>query len=213
VWLYRAVTSTPTERGLDRVLYFTDAIAAIAITLLILPLVDAVPEAGHDGSTVGDFFSDHHDQLLGFLISFVVIARLWRVHHAIFQHVDAFNRALLNLTLAWAFTIVVLPFPTALISELTVDRLSVAIYIGTMTLSSLTLSAMCVIVTRNQAMNSSVSPLPPSLQRANLVTTFLFVMATFIGSILPRVGLWALLVLLLAGPISVAIDRFRPLRA
>ena len=37
------------ERGLDRVLTFVDAVVAIAITLLVLPLAELAPEVG-DGS-------------------------------------------------------------------------------------------------------------------------------------------------------------------
>jgi uncharacterized membrane protein len=42
-----------TERGLDRLTYFTDAIAAIAITLLILPIVDHVADS--EAPDVGAF--------------------------------------------------------------------------------------------------------------------------------------------------------------
>ena len=50
------------ERGLDRVLTFVDAVVAIAITLLVLPLAELVPEVG-DGS-VTDLLREHDDELL-----------------------------------------------------------------------------------------------------------------------------------------------------
>ena len=61
------------ERDLDRFLTFVDAVVAIAITLLVLPLAEAAGEIG-EGS-VGDLLRANEDKLLGFLLSFLVIAQ------------------------------------------------------------------------------------------------------------------------------------------
>jgi uncharacterized membrane protein len=83
-----------TTRGLERLIFFTDAVTAIAITLLILPIVDAVPEAAAENFTIQRFLGEHWPQLLTFLISFLVIARLWISHHSIFEHVARYSRRL-----------------------------------------------------------------------------------------------------------------------
>jgi hypothetical protein len=61
------------DRNFDRLLTFVDAIVAIAITLLVLPLVELAPELGDDGS-VADLLRDHSDELWAFALSFYVIA-------------------------------------------------------------------------------------------------------------------------------------------
>jgi uncharacterized membrane protein len=203
------MSTPPTDRGLDRLMLFTDAIVAIAITLLILPLVDAVPTGGGHRQTVADFLADHGDLVEAFVLSFVVIARLWRVHHALFQHVRAYDNALMTTNLAWSFTIVVLPFPTAIIADGPRDRLGTAIYIGTMALSSIALSVMCVMVRRNPMMNSVESPLPEELAIPSIVMSMLFVVAAVIGSTFSSINLWSLLVLLAAWPISRFVLRRR----
>jgi uncharacterized membrane protein len=47
-----------TTRGLDRLVFFTDAVTAIAITLLILPLVDSVERAAGEGHSAAQFIGD-----------------------------------------------------------------------------------------------------------------------------------------------------------
>lgn len=56
----------------------TDAVVAIAATLLVLPLVDVIGEL--DGNHVGQLLRDNGDKLFAFVLSFVVIARFWMVH-------------------------------------------------------------------------------------------------------------------------------------
>lgn len=63
------------ERDLDRLLTFVDAVVAIAITLLGLPLAEAA--AGLGDRSVAELLQDQADHLFGFALSFAVIARLW----------------------------------------------------------------------------------------------------------------------------------------
>jgi uncharacterized membrane protein len=75
----RAVWGGPVEA--DRVLAFSDAIFAIAITLLTLNL--EVPTGLH-----GDDFTRALHQVLpafgAYVLSFVILGRLWLAHHRIF---------------------------------------------------------------------------------------------------------------------------------
>jgi hypothetical protein len=71
-----------TDRGLDRLVNFSDATVAIAITLLLLPLVDIADEIRRE--SLGDLLADHVGTLIAFFVSFVVISRLWLSHHRLF---------------------------------------------------------------------------------------------------------------------------------
>jgi uncharacterized membrane protein len=201
--------SVTTDRGLDRLIFFTDAVAAIAITLLILPLVDLVPDAAQSGEDVPTFLSENSDQILGFVISFVVIARLWRAHHAIFEHVRAYSGHLIYLSMLWAFTIVVLPLPTAIISEFSRDRVAVVFYIGTMTASSMTLSAISVVVRRNASIEHTTNRLERTSLVGSIVTSLLFLAALIVAFIFPNVGVWSLFLLFLTGPVTTLVSRRR----
>ncbi len=126
-----------TTRGFDRLVFFTDAVTAIALTVLILPLVDLVVSAADSRVSATQFLGQHFEELIAFLISFAVIARLWLAHHAVFEHIRSYSGRLVFLNMLWLLTIVVLPLPTAMTAEFPTTRFTIAFYIGTMTLSSL----------------------------------------------------------------------------
>src|SRR5690242_5482336 len=97
----------------DRIVFFSDAIVAIAITLLVLPLVDSVPEEGTFKAS--DLLADDSALLLAFGLSFFVIARFWLVHHRIFTKIEGYTTPLVWANMAWLVSIVWLPFPTEMI--------------------------------------------------------------------------------------------------
>lgn len=88
----------------DRVLFFTDAVFAIAITLLAIDL--KVPK------TVNGQLSIDGKGLYSFGISFVVIGLFWLGHHGIFRYIVAFDRPLISINLFFLGTIALLPYPT-----------------------------------------------------------------------------------------------------
>jgi uncharacterized membrane protein len=138
-----------TERGLDRLVNFSDAVVAIAITLLVLPLVDLPGELAT--TPFRTVMSEHSWSLIGFGVSFLVIARLWRVHHQIFERVRDYNRALVWLNFTWLFTIVLLPFPTALLGSNDLPDATRPIdtfYLATLTVSSAALAGMTLLIDR-----------------------------------------------------------------
>ncbi|WP_353941153.1 TMEM175 family protein [Streptomyces sp. HUAS MG91] len=101
----------------ERLLLFTDAVAAISITLLILPLVDLVPEAAANHERASEVITDHLAQIWSFLLSFAVIANIWLEHHRAFSSVAKLTRPLMVWNMGWLLSIVVLPLPTEMISS------------------------------------------------------------------------------------------------
>ncbi len=106
----------------ERLQAFTDAVVAIALTLLILPpLMESVGElADHDGTTA-EWLAEEQYALLGFVLSFILIAVFWVHHHKLFRSVKRVDPGLLWLTVAWMFTIVVMPVATSLSTQMQSD--------------------------------------------------------------------------------------------
>jgi uncharacterized membrane protein len=102
------------SRASDRLISFTDAVVAIAITLLALDL--PVPT----GHTVPAFWAsvvNDSGQYLAFLISFAAIAGGWSEHHELFRYARGTDGRMKTLHLAWLLTIIVLPFATKLLFD------------------------------------------------------------------------------------------------
>jgi uncharacterized membrane protein len=121
--------------GLERTIFFSDAVIAIAMTLLALEL--QVP-AAHDGVSLAEDFADKMGhQYAAFLISFAVIAMLWFNHHRFFQNVARLTHRMMLLNLGSLFAVVLMPFATKMTTDLegeTAQSWGTAFYAGVMCL-------------------------------------------------------------------------------
>jgi uncharacterized membrane protein len=101
-------------RAVDRLFFFSDAVAAIAITLLAIDL--PVPT----GDSVSEFWSSvrHNDgHYAAFVISFLVISASWSRHHDIFGYARRMDSRLRTINTVWLFMIILNPFATKLLTS------------------------------------------------------------------------------------------------
>jgi uncharacterized membrane protein len=100
----------------DRIVYFSDAIFAIAITLLILEI--KIPPT-EDISSIGTIAVLQRliPSFIGFFISFLVTALYWRAHLLHAQFIKSFDSKLLWYNIWLLLFVVLLPFSTAFYSK------------------------------------------------------------------------------------------------
>ena len=109
------------EFQLERLILFTDAVFAIAITLLAIEL--KVPEIHeiHEGESldaaIGYRLAEMIPKFIGFFVSFFVIAQYWTVHHRLFGYLDDYSPKLLWANILYLLGIVLLPFSSAFYSD------------------------------------------------------------------------------------------------
>ncbi len=101
------------DKGSDRLEIFSDAVIAIAITLLILDI--RVPHS-RDGRLLHDL-GQIWPSYVAYALSFAVIGIMWVSHHSMFERIKSVDRGLLFLNLWLLLGIAFLPFPTALLAE------------------------------------------------------------------------------------------------
>ena len=92
---------------------FSDAVFAIALTLLALDLT----VSGYDPGKLGDSLVARWPAYIAFLGSFLFIAVMWLNHHAAFQRVKATPQVFLWANFGVLLGAVVLPFPTRVLAE------------------------------------------------------------------------------------------------
>ena len=107
---------------LERLILFSDAVFAIAITLLVIEI--KIPDkeflkehGGLSDVTISNALSELVPKFVGFLVSFLLIGLYWSIHHRMFGFVTSYDRKLLFLNLVFLFFVALMPFSTGFYSE------------------------------------------------------------------------------------------------
>jgi uncharacterized membrane protein len=111
--------------GTDRLQFFSDAVFAIALTLLVLDI--RLPDGTTDDDLPNALLA-LWPQYFAFALSFVIIAVNWMSHHAKFRVIERFDPGLVRLNFVVLFLIVVVPFPTSVLSEHGAETPTVVLY-------------------------------------------------------------------------------------
>ena len=185
--------------GLDRIVFFSDAVFAIVITLLVLPITVDVELPASAGGLAREVWS-LWPKMLSFVVSFLVIGQFWIAHHRMFGHLRRYDHALLWLNLLTLLTVSFLPFPTALLGahSKSDDHFAVVFYAASMTVASLALTVTWLYANR---VGRLVDPaldrhLADTITTRSLLTSALFlasVAAAFAGGLAAAAPFWLVL--------------------
>jgi uncharacterized membrane protein len=192
------------EHSIERTITLTDAVVAIAMTLLVLPLVELAPEVESEG--LGTVLTRNDDVFLGFVLSFLVIYVFWTAHDRAFAGVRRPAAGLRALNMWWLLIVAFLPFPTAVVGRHATTS-TVPFYIGTMFALSVLTSAMVQIGRRAREAEGRAGVGDDQRRwRAALTwaSTAVFGLCALIGTINTDLGLLGLLLLIV---VRIAQDR------
>jgi uncharacterized membrane protein len=92
---------------------FSDAVFAVAITLLVLQIT--VPEV--ESGQLPHALLNQWPQFATYVASFLTIGVIWVNHHSVFTYLARTDRALQFINLVLLLWIVLIPFPTALLGR------------------------------------------------------------------------------------------------
>lgn len=109
--------TTKTDHTLERLVFFSDAVFAIAITLLVIEI--HAPHLPH-GAGEGDYWqalAQLWPNIVGYVISFAVIGLFWMGHHRAFSLSSRYSSKVLGWNLGLLGTIGFMPFATAFLSS------------------------------------------------------------------------------------------------
>ena len=135
----------PHGRGgieLDRLLLFSDAVFAIAITLLVLELKVPERESIRSGGELLAALGGELAKFAAFFISFAVIGVYWIAHHRMFRCLRRCDEVLVALNLVLLLFVAFLPFPVALFGAWRRDPVAIGWYVTSVALSGLSLNLL-----------------------------------------------------------------------
>src|SRR5688500_10137335 len=101
-------------RKLLRVVLFSDAVFAIAITILVLQPLEMLHHPGKEG--VLQFYLHHWQSFLSYLVGFCTILICWINHHHIFTYINIVDSKLMWLNGLMLLVVTFTPFPTTLLA-------------------------------------------------------------------------------------------------
>ena len=135
-------TSIP---GIDRLLALTDGVVAIALTLLVLQL--QVPATLTDVNSARDLWHALDidvGELTSYLVSFVIIAQFWLVHHRAMRNMRGHNEGLAWRNFGFLLALTLMPFSSDLIGRFGSNPLAITLF--ALNLAFLTVSTQWIML-------------------------------------------------------------------
>jgi uncharacterized membrane protein len=146
----------------DRVLLFSDAVFAIAITLLTLELQ---VRPGLHGSALTTGLRDLLPALGAYALSYLILGQLWLTHHRIFSVIARIDYPVLIRNLAFLGLIAVMPFPVRLLSDYHDRPLAVAVYALVFIVAMLLQGLLWMDVTKPERRQLLREPVPDHVRQ------------------------------------------------
>jgi uncharacterized membrane protein len=186
------------QLGLERLIFFSDAVFAIAITLLALEI--RLPDTDEllTNTQLASQLAGMWHEYLAYILSFLVIGTFWMAHHRKYRYIIRYDNRLLFLNLMMLMVIAFIPFPSSIISKYP-DRSATIFYALTMATAGILLAGNWWYASHH---NRLIDPnLDVRISRrqlvAPLVTTAIFlfsILISFMNANLSRIS-WLLILL------------------
>jgi uncharacterized membrane protein len=135
---------------IERIAFFSDAVFAIAITLIIIDIHPPIVLQGYTSAMVWQKLGEKIPQFFGLVVSFWLIGSAWLRHHQLFGSIDKYDIKFMIINLWLLFTIILFPFSTSFLFNSLFDsivtKLQVFFYLAVPLASNFILYIMCGLV-------------------------------------------------------------------
>ncbi len=132
----------------------TDGIFATVMTILVLslsvPVITGPLTSSQLASAVLVDVESLAPNILGYVMSFLLLITFWISHHNVFHYISKVDRPLLWLNAAFLLTVGFIPFSTALLGRYPLVQLPVVIYGANIVGISLSMQAILAYTARNR---------------------------------------------------------------
>jgi len=185
--------SPETKLALDRIIFFSDAVFAIAITLLALEL--RVPEMPVDqvAAQMPLQLVAMRPKFVSFILSFMIIGFYWAAHHRDFQYIKRYDQRLIWMNLLLLMFVAFLPFPTAMLGNYPAQQFTVTLYAGCLAVMGFVRALLWWYASRNyRLIDRTLDPRRIALlNRRGLIVPLLFLLSIVVALFNPLVAMWS----------------------
>jgi uncharacterized membrane protein len=189
----------------NRIETLVDGIFAIAMTLLVLDLAVPHLNAPLSNIIIQNALYGLLPSFISLVVSFVLLAVFWNIHHRIYSQIKSVNTTLLWVNVIWLLFIVLVPFSASLNGDYGNFTISGVIFNINMLGIALVLFLNVYIINRSDFLheNADMAQLKSS-EKSTLVFIAIAIAALALSFVAPR---WGNLVYLLIFPLEMLIDR------
>jgi uncharacterized membrane protein len=124
------------DQQVERITFFSDAVFAIAMTLLVIDIKVPEPAVDTDAAWL-QALADLIPHFVGFVLTFYVVGALWAAHHRTFGRLGHYDPRIVWPNLTLLMMVAFIPFPTALMSTHFTDRVPQMFYAITLIVAGL----------------------------------------------------------------------------
>jgi uncharacterized membrane protein len=183
---HREAEYNRTQFQIDRVAFFSDAVIAIALTLMILEI--KIPELGKD-ITLQIILNKYGWSMLlhtvALFVGFRTIGALWIRHHQLFEHIINYNEPMIKINLYFLFSVMLLPISIQFLFAANEPiHFQLLFYFLNLSFSSITFSLLVGYIFSRKNNFSSIKSKEKifKLKLDSYLQCFVFVIATFLIS-------------------------------
>jgi uncharacterized membrane protein len=146
-----------TEPALERFVFFSDAVFAIAITLLALEIKVPVMPADSTEAAWEAALLALTPSFFAFGLSFFVIGSVWTAHHGVFRLVAGFDQRFMAPNMLLLLAIVLVPFSSGLLTASSRVIAPFAFYSAVLLLAGVSKAWLTMVVTRPKYLRPDVT--------------------------------------------------------
>ena len=188
-----------TQFQVDRLAFFSDAVFAIAITLLTLNIHPPALTGPIDEAVLAKAVAGMIPRIVGFTLSFLVIGNYWRSHHRLFRWVRVCTPRLVTINVFLLLFVSFMPAPTNFFSEYPGYQAPLFFYVAGLALVGLSNSALWTYLRRHPEL---LAPDTPALDlRIGVGRSLVIPAVCAAAALLSYVSLWLPALLLTTIPL------------
>jgi uncharacterized membrane protein len=118
--------------GIDRLLALTDGVVAIALTLLVLqlqvPVTTVLTKHPDSAGALWHALNPDVSEMTSYLVSFLVIAQFWMVHHRVLRGMKGHSEGLAWRNFGFLLALTLMPFTSDLIGRYGTNPLAITLF-------------------------------------------------------------------------------------